>query len=69
MITWFQMSESVWLSSVLLKGQSYMIEKRADGYRLKVSSLSGTFVLESRLRSFEMAKEKAEENLYRRMKK
>jgi len=69
MIDWYQMSETCWLSSVLFKGASYIIEKRADGYQVKVSTLYGTRVLYSGLDTFAIAKEKAEENLFWRMRK
>lgn len=69
MIEWYEMSETCWLSSVLFKGASYIIEKRADGYQVKVSTLYGIMVLYSGLDSFAIAKEKAEENLFWRMRK
>lgn len=69
MIEWYEMSDSVWVSSTLYRGMSFMIERTGSKYSLSGTSLGGKKVMKSGLTSFEQAKEEAEIALFWRMRK
>ena len=69
-IEWYQMNDSVWLTSALVETVSLHINKVSDNsYTLLSETLDGRSVLKSNIESFDMAKREAEIYLYRRKSK